>query len=220
MYYVVLTVVVGLLISLVTATILHRLTNSALIRGLVLLPFLISGVVAALVWQWILDPQLGIANAAIRALGGHQVMFLGSSQWVIPSLAFIGVWKAMGYNAILIFAGLQTIPNDLYEAARIDGAGEIRTFGRITLPLLRPIMAMVVVLNVIGAFQVFDLVQVTTKGGPANSSNVLPLYIYRTGFSEFNFGYAVTMSLALFVMLLIITFAQLRLLRSNESDTN
>ncbi len=219
-YYVVLVVVVGLLISLITAVILHRLTNSALVRGLVLLPFLISGVVAALVWQWILDPQLGIANAAIRALGGHQVMFLGSSQWVIPTLALIGVWKAMGYNAILIFAGLQTIPNDLYEAARIDGAGEIRTFGRITLPLLRPIMAMVVVLNVIGAFQVFDLVQVTTKGGPANSSNVLPLYIYRTGFSEFNFGYAVTMSLALFVMLLIITFVQLRLLRSNESDTN
>jgi ABC-type sugar transport system permease subunit len=93
-------------------------------------------------------------------------------------------------------------------------------FTRLTLPLLRPIMAMVMVLTVIGSFQVFDLVAVTTKGGPANASNVLPLYIYETGFGEFNFGYAVTMSMALFVMLLTITFIQMRLLRANESDTN
>jgi multiple sugar transport system permease protein len=219
-YFVALAVTIGLTVSMITAVILHRLTDSAVIRGMVLLPFLISGVVAALIWQWMLDPGLGIINSMVKSLTGHNIMFLGSSGWAIPSLALISVWKSMGYNAILIFAGLQTIPGEIYEAGRIDGAGEIRMFTRLTLPLLRPIMAMVMVLTVIGSFQVFDLVAVTTKGGPANASNVLPLYIYKTGFGEFNFGYAVTMSMALFVMLLAITFIQMRLLRANESDTN
>jgi multiple sugar transport system permease protein len=219
-YFVGLTVAAGIVVSLVTAVLLHRLTQSTVIRGLVLLPFLISGVVAALVWQWMLDPGLGIVNVVVKALIGHNILFLGSQHWVIPTLAFISVWKTMGYNAILIFAGLQTIPHEIYEAARIDGASEIRMFTRLTLPLLRPIMAMVLVLTVISSFQVFDLVAVTTKGGPANASNVLPLYIYNTGFSEFNFGYALTMSMALFVLLLAITFGQMRLLRANESDTN
>jgi multiple sugar transport system permease protein len=219
-YFVGLTVAVGIVVSLITAVLLHRLTQSTVIRGLVLLPFLISGVVAALVWQWMLDPGLGIVNVVVKALIGHNILFLGSQHWVIPTLAFISVWKTMGYNAILIFAGLQTIPHEIYEAARIDGASELRMFTRLTLPLLRPIMAMVLVLTIISSFQVFDLVAVSTKGGPANASNVLPLYIYNTGFSEFNFGYALTMSMALFVLLLAITFGQMRLLRANESDTN
>jgi len=218
-YFVALTVGVGLAVSLTSAVILHRLTQSTVIRGLVLLPFLISGVVAALVWQWMLDPGLGIINVVVKAVIGHNILFLGSQDWVIPSLSFIAIWKSMGYNAILIFAGLQTIPGEIYEAGRLDGAGEIRMFTRLTLPLLRPIMAMVIILTIIGSFQVFDLVAVTTKGGPANASNVLPLYIYDTGFAEFNFGYALTMSMALFALLLAITFFQMRLLRANDSDT-
>ena len=219
-YFVLLSGGIGLAVSLVTAVILQRLTSSTVIRGLVLLPFLISGVVAALVWQLILDPAVGILNVVVKALTGHTVLFLYSQNWVIPSLALISVWKSMGYNAILIFAGLQTIPGEIYEAGRLDGAGEIRMFTGLTLPLLRPIMAMVVVLTVIGSFQVFDLVAVTTNGQPADASNVLPLHIYKTGFSEFDFGYAVTMSMALFVLLLAITFIQLRLMRANDSDTN
>jgi multiple sugar transport system permease protein len=218
--YVVLSVVLGLAVSLATAVIMHRLTRSSVIRGIVLLPFLVSGVVAALIWQWMLDPGLGIVNVVVKAIAGHEVLFLGSQGWVIPTLACIGVWKSMGYNAILIFAGLQTIAPQIYEAGRLDGATEPRMFRYLTLPLLRPIMAMVAVLTVISSFQVFDLVAVTTKGGPANASNVLPLYIYAKGFNEFDFGYALTMSMALFVLLLAITFVQLRLLRANESDTN
>ena len=219
-HYVVLSVVLGLAVSLATAVIMHRLTRSTVVRGLVLLPFLVSGVVAALVWQWMLDPGLGIVNVAVKAITGHDILFLGSQGWVVPTLACIGVWKSMGYNAILIFAGLQTIPAQIYEAGRLDGASEPRMFAHLTLPLLRPILAMVTVLTVIGSFQVFDLVAVTTKGGPANASNVLPLYIYGKGFAEFDFGYALTMSMALFVLLLAITFIQMRLLRANESDTN
>jgi ABC-type sugar transport system permease subunit len=219
-YFVVLSVVIGILVSLATAVVLHRLTRSTVIRGLIILPFLISGVVAALVWSWMLYPQLGIVSILLQKLTGHTILFLGTGNWAIPSLALISVWKSMGYNAVLIFAGLQMIPADVYEAARMDGAGEFHTFRRITIPLLRPILVMVVILTVISSFQVFDIVAVTTQGGPADASNVLQMYIYNKAFQQFDFGYASTMSLALFAMLIGITFMQLRLARANESDTN
>jgi multiple sugar transport system permease protein len=217
-YFVVLSVVLGMLISLVTAVILHRVTTSTMIRGLILLPFLISGVVAGLVWSWMLDSQLGIVNIVLDKLTGHTIMFLGAGNWAIPSIAMISVWKSMGYNAILIFAGLQTIPAQVYEAGRLDGASEARMFRALTIPLVRPILVMVAILTVIGSFQVFDIVQVTTQGGPANASNVLQMYIYRKAFLQFDFGYAATMSLALFLMLIVVTFLQMRLARANESD--
>lgn len=218
-YFVVIAVALTLVVSIVTAAVLHRVTGSTVVRGLIILPFLISAVVAATVWSWMLDSQLGIVNSAIHAFGGHGIQFLTSRQWAIPSLAFIHVWKNMGYTSIILFAGLQTIPASIYEAGSIDGASEFKMFRRLTLPLLRPILALVLVLNVIGAFQVFDIVSVATKnGGPANATNVLQMYIYKKGFGEFDFGYASAMSLALFAMLMIITFAQMRLLRASESD--
>lgn len=219
--FVVLSVGIGLLVALVTAVILHRLTTSSVVRALVIVPFLISGVIASLVWQWMLDPQLGIINNVLDTLTGHRVIFLGSATWVIPTIALISVWKSMGYSSILILAGLQTIPNEIYEAGRLDGANEIKMFRRLTIPLLRPIMAMVVVLTVIGAFQVFDIVQVMPSTvRAATASNVLQVYIYDKAFNQFDFGYAATMSLTLFVMMAVITFVQMRLLRANESDTN
>ncbi|PUB24775.1 carbohydrate ABC transporter membrane protein 1 (CUT1 family) [Promicromonospora sp. AC04] len=219
-YFVVVSVTAGTVLSVVTAAVLHRVTTSTVVRGVMILPFLISGVVAATVWSWMLDTQLGIVNIAVEALGGDGVPFLGSRGWAIPTIALISIWKSMGYTAIIVFAGLQTIPATIYEAGRIDGAGEMQMFRRLTLPLLRPVLALVLVLNVIGAFQVFDIVQVTTKGGPANASNVLQMYIYSKAFGQFDFGYASAMSLALFAILIVITFLQLRLLRASESETN
>jgi len=217
-YFVILAVALTLAFSLLTAAILHRVTKSTVLRGLIILPFLISGVVAATVWSWMLDPQLGIVNVLIEHLGASPVKFLTSREWAIPSLAVISVWKNLGYTSIIIFAGLQTIPPTIYEAGRLDGASEAKMFFRLTLPLLRPILALVVVLNVIGAFQVFDIVSVATKGGPANASLVLQMYIYQKAFGQFDFGYASAMSLALFLILIVITFVQMRLLRANESD--
>jgi multiple sugar transport system permease protein len=218
-YFVIVAVVLTLFFSILTAAVLHRVTKSTVVRGLIILPFLISGVVAATVWSWMLDPQLGIVNVLLEHLGSGPIRFLTSREWAIPSLAVINVWKNLGYTSIIIFAGLQTIPPSIYEAGRIDGASEPKMFFRLTLPLLRPILALVLVLNVIGAFQVFDIVSVATKGGPANASLVLQMYIYQKAFGQFDFGYASAMSLALFVILIVITFAQLRLLRANESDT-
>ncbi|GAB3598585.1 carbohydrate ABC transporter permease [Microbacterium tumbae] len=219
-YFVALAVGLTMILSVATAAILHRLTSSTVIRGLIILPFLISSVVAATVWSWMLDTQLGIVNIAIEAFGGDGVQFLTSRGLAIPSLALIHVWKNLGYTSIIIFAGLQTIPPSIYEAGRIDGASETQMFFRLTLPLLRPIIALVLVLNVIGAFQVFDIVAVTTKGGPANASNVLQMYIYSKAFGQFDFGYAAAMSLSLFAILIVITFLQMRLLKANESDNS
>jgi multiple sugar transport system permease protein len=219
-YFVALSVVFGTLVSLLTAVVLHRVTRSSVLRGVILLPFLISNVIAALVWQWMLDPQLGIVNIVLNHLTGHSILFFGSGGWAIPSLAAISVWKWMGYYALLIFAGLQTIPSSIYEAGRVDGASEVQVFWRLTVPLLRPILVMVVVLTVINSFQVFDIVQVTTRGGPANASNVLQMYIYDKAFRQFDFGYAATMSMALFALLIAVTFTQLRFARANESDLN
>ena len=219
-YFVLLSVVFGILISLVTAVIMHRLTKSTVIRGLILLPFLISGVIAAMTWSWMMDPGLGIINAFLVKITGHPLLFFGDSALAVPSLAAISVWKSMGYNAILIFAGLQTIPTTLYEAGRVDGASEFQMFRKLTIPLLRNILVMVVILSVIGSFQVFDIVQVTTKGGPENASLVLQMYIFNKAFTQFDFGYAATMSLALFVLLIGITFTQLKMTRASESDLN
>ncbi|GAA3806980.1 carbohydrate ABC transporter permease [Cellulomonas soli] len=218
LYFVVLTVVLTMAVSLATAVVLHRLTASTVLRSVVILPFLISNVVAAVVWSWMLDAQFGIVNLFLERIGIDAVAFLSDRHWVIPALSLITVWKTAGYTTILIFAGLQTIPVQVYEAGKLDGAGELAMFRRITLPLLRPIMAMVLVLTVIGAFQVFDIVAVSTKGGPANASLVLQMLIYDKAFGQFDFGYASAMSMALFAMLLVISFLQMRLLRADESD--
>ncbi|MFS8102408.1 sugar ABC transporter permease [Lentzea alba] len=219
-YFVVLTTVLGVGVSLLTAVVLHRLGVNTTVRGLMILPFLISGVVTALVWTWMLDPQLGIVNQLITWIFGEPIMFFGNDDWAVPTLAALNVWKSMGYNAVLIFAGLQTIPASIYEAGRIDGASEFQMFRSLTLPLLRPILVMVVILNVISATQIFDIVQVSTKGGPADASLVLQMYIYDKAFGQFDFGYAATMSLALFLLLVAVTFTQMRMARASESDTN
>lgn len=216
--YVVLNIGVQTVVALLVAVLMHRLTRSLFVRGLLLTPFLISNVVVALIWLWILDYQLGIAQSVLEWFGIGKVFFWGDGSLVIPTLAFITVWKFLGYTALLIFAGLQTIPDQLYEAGRIDGASEVRMFWGITLPLLRPYLAMVIILSIIGSFQVFDLVSVTTGGGPVNASKVIQLEIYEAAFSRFEFGYASAMSVALMLVLLIITFAQYRLSRAGSSD--
>lgn len=216
--YVVVNIGVQTVAALTIAVLLQRLSRSALLRGVVLTPYLMSNVVAGLVWLWILDTQLGIGNEMVQALGFDRIPFLADETWAIPTIALINVWRHVGYTALLLLAGLQAIPDDLYEAARVDGAGEWRMFWRITLPLLRPVLAVVLIITVIGSFQVFDTVAVTTAGGPANNTNVLQYYIYGAAFGRFQFGYASAMSVALLVVLSAITFLQYRLTRAGRSD--
>jgi multiple sugar transport system permease protein len=217
-YYVVLNIGIQTAVALVIAVMMQRLTRKTWLRGIVLTPYLVSNVVAAMVFLWILDYQLGIGNKVLAAIGVDRIPFLSSGAWVIPTIALINVWRHVGYTALLIFAGLQTIPETVYEAGRVDGAGEVRMFRSITIPLLRPIMALVLIITVVGSFQVFDTVAIATRGGPVDSSRVLQFYIYDMAFGRFQFGYASAMSVALLIMLMIVTFAQYRLTRAESSD--
>jgi multiple sugar transport system permease protein len=217
-YYVVLNIAIQTILALVIAVMMQRLTRKTWLRGIVLTPYLVSNVVAAMVFLWVLDYQLGIGNKVLAAIGVDRIAYLSSSTWVIPTIALINVWRHVGYTALLIFAGLQTIPETIYEAARVDGAGEVRMFRSITVPLLRPIMALVLIITVVGSFQVFDTVAIATRGGPVDSSRVLQFYIYDMAFGRFQFGYASAMSVALLIMLMIVTFAQYRLTRAESSD--
>ncbi|MFE5812581.1 carbohydrate ABC transporter permease [Streptomyces sp. NPDC056479] len=216
--YVVINIGVQTVSALAIAVLLQRLTQSAVLRGIVLTPYLMSNVVAGIVWLWILDTQLGIGNEIIAGIGFDRIPFLADETWAIPTIALINVWRHVGYTALLLFAGLMAIPNDMYEAAKVDGASEWRMFWRITMPLLRPVLAVVLIMTVIGSFQVFDTVAVTTAGGPANATNVLQYYIYGAAFGRFQFGYASAMSVALLVVLSAITVLQYRLTRAGQSD--
>jgi multiple sugar transport system permease protein len=216
--YVVINIALQTILALVIAVMMQRLTKRTWLRSIVLTPYLVSNVVAAMVFLWILDYQLGIGNNILAALHVGRIPFLSDSAWVIPTIAVINVWRHVGYTALLIFAGLQTIPEYIYEAARVDGAGEFRMFRSITIPLLRPILALVLIISIIGSFQVFDTVAITTQGGPVNASRVLQYYIYDQAFTRFAFGYASTLAVGLLVVLVAISFAQYRLTRAGTTD--
>lgn len=216
--YVLINIGLQTILALVIAVMMQRLTKRTWLRSIMLTPYLVSNVVAAMIFLWILDYQLGIGNNILAWLGLGRIPFLSSSNLVIPTIAFINVWRHVGYTALLIFAGLQTIPEYVYEAARVDGASEFRMFRSITIPLLRPILALVLIISIIGSFQVFDTVAITTQGGPVNSSRVLQYYIYDMAFTRFQFGYASTLAVALLVVLVAISFAQYRLTRAGTTD--
>lgn len=216
--YVVINIVLQTALALGIALLMHRVAKSTLIRGALLMPYLMANVIAALLWFWMLDYQIGIINELIEWLGLPRVAFFGSEQWAIPTQALINTWRHMGYTALLIFAGLQSIPNNVYEAASIDGSKGVSTFWRITLPLLRPVLVLVLVVTVIGSFQVFDTVAVTTAGGPVNATRVLQFYIYQRAFNEQDFGYGSALAVILFLILALVAFIQMKFLRGNQSD--
>jgi multiple sugar transport system permease protein len=222
--YVVINIGIQTVLALAIAVLMHRLTQSIVVRSILVLPWLIPNVVLALLWMWMLDPNLGIVNHWLNAVGIPSQGFLGDEQQVIPTIAGINIWRNMGYTALLLFGGLVMIPKSYYEAASLDGASEWRMFRTITLPLLRPVLALVLVVTLIGSFQVFDTVQIATggfggaPGGPGNSSRVLYLYIFQQAF-EFNaLGYAAALSVGLILLLVIVAGIQMRLLRAGESD--
>ncbi|MGB8816371.1 MAG: sugar ABC transporter permease [Rhizobiaceae bacterium] len=205
-------------LALAIAVLADRLSQSVLLRAVIVAPYLISNVVAAMVWLLMLDPLLGMTNAFIKFIGGSQVPFLTSPDYALMSVAGISIWRHVGFTALLFYTGLKSIPQNLYEAARIEGASEWKQFRYITLPLLRPVMAFIMVTSVIGSFQVFDVIAVTTTGGPANSTRVILYYIYENAFRFNKMGYASALSVVLFALLIGITLMQMRVMRGGDSD--
>ena len=215
--YVSINIVVQTVLAIFIAVLIHRFTRSSFIRGIILIPFLISNVIVALIWYWLLDYNLGLVNAAIEWLNLPKVTFF-DEVWAMPTIALINVWRHMGYTALLVFAGLQAIPEDVYAAAAVDGASEWRTFRSITLPLLRPVLAFVLVITITGSFQIFDTIAVTTNGGPINATKTFSILIADKAWGAFEFGYASAISVFLMVLLSLIALLQTKLLRASESD--
>jgi len=179
-----------------------------LFKALYFAPMVTSTVAAAVVWWWLYNPQFGLFNVLLRLVGLPIQPWLMSSRTALLSIILFSIWKGLGYNMVIYLAGLQAIPGSLLEAARIDGAGEVQRFWRITLPLLAPTTAFLLIYNSIQAFQVFDQVFVLTSGGPAGATNVVVLDLYRHAFERYNFGYAAAEATVLFLLILGVTILQ------------
>ena len=206
---------VGLMVSfaLITALVLNRkIIGRGFFRGVFFYPVLLSPVVVALIWKWMLQRE-GVLNALMVAAGAAPVEWLTQGHWAFFWSVFVSIWAHMGFYTLILLAGLQAIPADVYEAAEMDAATPWRRFSRITLPLLMPNLVVVLVLGMIRAVQVFDEVFVLTGGGPGSATTFIVQYIYQTGFAEaiHQYGLAAAASLVLALSLLLLTLVQLRL---------
>ncbi|MEK1932283.1 MAG: sugar ABC transporter permease [Pararhizobium sp.] len=216
--FVVLQVTLMIIVSLATALILNReLTARSFWRAVFFFPVLLSPVVVGLIWKWILQRQ-GLLNFGLYGFGFEPYAWLNDRNWAFTATIGVSIWAHMGFYTLILLAGLQAIPKDLYEAAEMDGTRPTRAFLRITMPLLAPNLLVVVVLVLIKAVQIFDEVYVLTGGGPGTSTLYLTQYIYETGFATQlrNPGLAAAASILMGVVLVVLTLLQLGLSRSSE----
>jgi multiple sugar transport system permease protein len=217
-YYVLLNIPLQTVLGLFLAVAMDRLTRSLFVKSIVLLPYLLSNVLVAMIWLWMLDPFLGLINHYIVMAGFERMPFFGGLDSSLLTVAGVNIWRHMGLVAMLFLAGLQNIPRHLYEAAALEGATEWHMFRRITLPLLRPVMVFVLVTSVTGSFQIFDTIAVTTNGGPLDSTRVIVHYIVQNAFAFYKMGYASAMSMTLCAVMVAYTIVQMRVMRANEND--
>jgi len=193
---------VATILSMSIAVLLNQnLRYQGIFRTLYYMPAVVSGVAVALVWMWVLQPDYGLSAVIFNALGMQSPRWFWSEQWALPGLIMISLWGT-GTNMLLYLAGLQAIPTQLLEAARIDGANAIRVFLNITLPMLTPTIFFNVILNIIGSFQVFVPAYIITQGGPNNATLTMVLLVYQKAFQNFHFGYASSIAWVLFIVIL------------------
>lgn len=208
---------VGLGLALAVA--LRRATrmNKAL-RSIYFFPVISAFATMGIVWKFLLDPSIGLIPHALAFIGFPNSDLLQSTTWALPWIIVVGVWKSVGFSMVIFLAALQDVPESLLEAATLDGAGPWTRFRRVTLPLLRPSMLFAVVIAMIASMQLFDLVYVMTRGGPLFHTETLVTYLYEVGFQDFRSGYAAAISWVLFMLILLLSFVQLRLFRYDEAD--
>ena len=204
-------------LGLLLAALMQRFARSTWVRSLLLLPWLGPNVAMALIWGWLLDSNIGYVTRLLSYVGIDGVTFYNAHA-AMPIVAGINIWAYTGYTALLLYAGMLQIPGELYESAALDGAGEGRMFFSITLPLLRPVLVLVLVMGLIGSFQIFDTVQIGYAGHPIPAVRVIYYYIYQQGFTFLKMGYASAVAMLLVVVLAIFTAIQLRLMRAGSSD--
>ena len=180
-------------------------------RTIYFTPFVTTLVAVAIVWKYLYHTRYGLFNYALGALGIEPIDWLGDPNWAMPAIILMAVWKSFGYNMLIFIAGLQAIPEDLYDAAEIDGASAVRRFFSITLPMLAPTLVFVSVITMIGYFQLFAEPYVMTQGGPLRSTTSVVLLMYEEGFRWWRMGYAAAIAFVLFIVILLATLVQFRL---------
>jgi ABC-type sugar transport system permease subunit len=189
------------------------------------MPVVISGAISGLLWGMMFEPNFGVLNETLRSLGLGQFtqLWLADKNTVIPSIIVVSLWQALGFYVVIFFAGLQNVPQELYEAASLDGASAWQRFRYVTIPMLRPVITVAAVLNTIGGIQVFDQVWVMTSGGPNHASETLGTYLYGTAFgsrasSNPQLGYAASIAIVILILSLCISIFQIRLGRRAEFE--
>ena len=192
-----------LVLGTYVAILLHSSKKlSGIVRTLMISPFVLPPVVVGMMWLVVLDPSIGAANYILTSFGLPRSDWLASPQWVIPTVAFIDTWQWTPYVALIVLGGLQSLPPNVYEAAQIDGASRWQTFWRITLPLLMPTIVTAAILRSVDLLRFFDIIYITTQGGPGNASNTLNIYGFRKGFEFFEIGYASALMITLSAIVL------------------
>ena len=217
--FTVVSVVALLLLGFVTALLLLRNTLAhRLVRSVLLFPTIVSFVTIGMVWKFLLDPSIGLVGGLTRAVGLGPVAWLQDVNLALPTVIFVAVWRSTGFTVVLFIAGLQNVPPELYEAARLDGANRRQLVRHITLPSIRPTMLFATTILTIQSLQVFDLVFVMTGGGPLFRTDSLVNLLYRYGFVNFQTGYASAVSQVLFLIIIVVSLVQLRIFRFNDVD--
>ncbi|WP_266157566.1 carbohydrate ABC transporter permease [Dyella silvatica] len=217
-YFVVIGVPLSLMASLGAALLLHSplARMKPFFRTALFAPVVTTVVAVAVIWRYLFNTKYGLVNYALGSIGIHPVDWLGDPHWAMPTIILFAVWKNFGYNMIIFLAGLQAIPGDLYEAARIDGASAPRQFWHITLPMLKPTLSMVGILTVAGYFQLFAEPYVMTEGGPLQSTVSVLYLMYEEGFKWWNLGSASAVAFLLFVIMFAVTATMFRLSRRGD----
>jgi multiple sugar transport system permease protein len=212
-------VVLQFVAGFAAALLLHQsFTGRALVRTLTLLPWIIPGVVVGLIWEWLYQPNYGVINDLLLKAGWmhDRVAWLSSPDLAMAAVIFTNIWRGIPFFAIMLLAGLQAIPGELYEAAHVDGAGVVSRFWHITLPLLRPIIVVATATRIIWTFNYADLIFVMTGGGPANATQITSTYTLMQAYTNLDFGYAGALSVVLLLVMLAFTAAYLRITRGVE----
>jgi len=217
LYYILGSVPLGMVLALALALALNqKLRGIGIYRTIYFIPVVSSMIAVALMWRWMYNPTSGILNYVLDQffkflhLPFTPPEWLQSRTWAMPAIILMSVWKGLGYNMVLFLAGLQGIPTHLYEAAEIDGATHWHKFRKITLPLLTPTTFFIVIISIIGSFQIFEQAYIMTKGGPARATVTTVYYIYENGFQWYKMGYASAVAWVLFALVLVVTLVQWR----------
>jgi multiple sugar transport system permease protein len=220
LYYVAFSVPLGISVALALALLLNRpMRGIGVFRTLFFLPSVTNIVAVSVLWVWVFNPEFGLLNSLLRIVGVDGILWLQSEQWAKPAFVVMSLW-GVGGSVIIFLAALQGIPRELYEAASLDGAGSVRRFVHITIPMISPALFFSLVIGIIGSFQVFAQAYVMTgsaqpgsEGGPNNATLFIVLYLYKKAFQEFRMGYAAALAWILFFIILVFTILQTRLSR-------